>query len=154
MFSAVRLFTIPLLLSILLLAQAGDPWLGTWRLNLEKSAVTNSVYKRVTMRIEPRGEGLSVVYDMVGTRGGVTHVEWNGKLDGRDYPVQGVDYFATNAYTRVDNNAYNIATKRDGQLANTIKVTVSADGKTLTAVTTGRTAQGQESSTTTVYDKL
>ena len=34
------------------------------------------------------GDGIKVVYDMVRPRGGVTHMEWTGKLDGMDYAVQ------------------------------------------------------------------
>ena len=94
------------------------------------------------------------MYDMVGTRGGVTHVEWNGRFDGKDYPVQGIDYVMTNAYTRIDDHSYSIVIKRDGQFSATVKVTVSSDGRTLTAVTTGKNAQGQDTSTTAVYDRL
>jgi hypothetical protein len=61
-----------------------------WKLNPAKSTTNSeSRYKRVLLRIDPLEDGMSVVYDMVGTRGGITHMEWIGKLDGKDYPVQG-----------------------------------------------------------------
>ena len=106
------------------------------------------------MRIEPWEDGLRVIYDMVGTRGGIAHVEWNGRFDGHDYPIQGVDYAGTNAYSRIDERTYSIVTKRDGELPVAVRVTVSSDRKTLTAVTMGRNAQGQNVNTTAVYDRL
>lgn len=145
-----------ILLSLALSAtQAQDSWIGTWRLNPSKSTpAPNSPYKRVTSKIEAWEGGLKVVYDMVGTRGGITHLEWNGRFDGRDYPVQGVDEAMTNAYNRIGDRTYNIVIKRDGQMSATARVTVSSDGRTLTAVTTGKNAQGQDLSTTVVYDRM
>src|SRR4051812_12021413 len=79
------------------------PWLGSWQLDPEQSTRTPpSPYKRVTLTIEPAGDGLKVSYDMVGIRGGITHLEWTGRFDGRDQPVQGADTVLTNAYRRVD----------------------------------------------------
>ena len=34
------------------------------------------------------------------------HLEWTGKFDGNDYPVQGVEVVLTNAYRRVDDRTY------------------------------------------------
>jgi hypothetical protein len=129
------------------------PWFGTWKLNPAKStANSESRFKRVTLNVEPWQDGLKVTYDMVGIRGGITHMEWTGKFDGKDYPVQGVDYVLTNAYTRLDEQSYQIVIKVDGTLAATAKVVVSADGKTLTTSTVEKNAKG-ESVTTTVYDR-
>jgi hypothetical protein len=106
------------------------------------------------LKIEPWEDGLKVIYEMVGTRGGVNHVEWNGRFDGKDYAVQGIDDVMTNAYNRIDDHTYSIVIKRDGQTSATVKVTISADGRTLTALTTGKNAQGQDATTTAVYDRL
>jgi len=144
-----------LAIAALVVLQTPAAWIGTWRLNSSKSTgVSNSQYKRITLKIEPWEDGLRVMYDMVGIRGGVTHVEWNGGFDNKDYPVQGIDYVMTNAYNRIDDRNYSIVTKRDGRISTTVKVSISSDGRTLTAVTTGKNAQGQEASTTAVYDKM
>jgi hypothetical protein len=137
-------------------AQASAPWFGTWRLNPERSQqrTAPSPYKRVTLRIEPAGDGLTVIYDMVGVRGGVTHVEWTGRFDGRDYPVQGVDYVLTNAYRRIDDRSYEITVKVDGAPAALARATVSADGQTLTVTTTEKDAGGTMGVTTTVYERI
>ena len=112
-----------------------------------------SPYTRVTFTIEPWGEGLKVAYDMVGTRGGRTHIEWAGSFNGEDYAVQGVDSVLTNAYSHIDDQTYQIVVKVDGEVAATTKVSVSSDGQALTAVTTERDAEGQTMTTTLVYNR-
>ena len=119
------------------------PWLGTWKLS-----EPDARYKRVITRIEPWEDGIRVTYDMVGTRGGVTHMEWTGKFDGKDYPVEGVDYVLTNAYKLLDDHSYEIVIKVEGSVAATAHVEVSPDGKTLTTVTSQKSG-----TSTTVYDK-
>jgi len=143
-----------IVLFMLLLFQSPEPWIGTWRLNLEKSSLDRDVrFKRATTRIEVWEVGLKVTYDLVGVRGGVTHMEWTGRFDGKDYPVQGVDYVLTNAYTRESDRSYQIVTKIDGVTVSTAKVAVSSDGRTLTTVTTGTNAQGNSTSTTSIYER-
>ena len=119
------------------------PWLGTWKLSKPDAR-----YKRVITRIEPWEDGIRVTYDMVGTRGGVTHMEWTGKFDGKDYPVEGVDYVLTNAYKLINDHSYEIVIKVDGSVAATARVEVSPDGRTLTTVTSQKSG-----TSTTIYDK-
>jgi hypothetical protein len=127
--------------SLLLIAgELQAPWFGTWKLNpLKSTSNSESRFKRVTLK--------------VGTRGGITHMEWTGKFDGKDYPVQGVDYVLTNAYTRLDAQSYQIVIKVDGSVAATAKVVVSADGKTLTTSTVEKNARGESVTSTTVYER-
>jgi len=129
-----------------------EAWLRTWSLNQENAQSPR--YKRVTTRIEAWEDGLKVTYDMVGIRGGVTHMEWTGKFDGKDYPMQGVDYVMTNAYRRLDNQTYEIVIKLDGVTSATARVTVSADGRMLSVATTERDPNGKMKTTTTSYQKL
>src|SRR5215467_12190971 len=140
-----------------LLLMAGEPlgpWFGTWKLNPAKSTSNSeSRFKRVTLKVEPWQDGLKVTYDLVGTRGGVTHMEWLGKFDGKDYPVQGVDYVLTHAYTRLNDRSYQITIKIDGVVSAIAKVEVSADGKTLTTLTSGKDARGDTVETTAVYER-
>src|SRR4051812_49230734 len=95
----------------LVLAAGSSPWYGTWRLNPAKSTTSSDRFKKVTSRIQPSEDGLSVIYDMIGSRGGITHMEWTGKFDGKDYPVEGVDYVLTNAYSLIDDHSYEIVVK-------------------------------------------
>ena len=91
---------------------------------------------------------------MVGTRGGVTHMEWIGRFDGKDYAVQGVDsYVLTNAYRRIDDRSYEIIVKREGAIVATSRVFVSPDDKTLQVTTEERSPQGHTVKTVAVYDR-
>ena len=137
-------------------AQDRAPWLGTWRLDPARGTqrTTPSPYKRVTLSITPLGDGLKVTYDMVGTRGGVSHREWTGRLDGQDYPMQGVDYVMTNACRLVSDRRYEIAVKMEGNQVATATATVSPDGSTLTVVTRERDAGGKPVESTAVYTRV
>lgn len=131
-------------------------WFGTWSLVSEVPPDPSdpNAYRRVTVTIEPSVEPtddvVTVAYDMVGMRGGRTHVEWSGAFDGRDYPVQGVDYVLTNAYRQIDAFSYEIVVKVDGAVSATTEVVVSGDGTTMTAATTSPGANGPDA-TTAVY---
>ena len=149
-----------LTLAVSLSGQQPSPLFGVWRLNPARSSPGSSpaLVKRTTCTIEPREDGnakdgVRVAYDMVGVRGGITHVEWTGKFDGRDYPVQGLGYVLTNAYRRIDERTYEVVQKVDGELAAASTLTVSTDGKTITTTTAGRDPRGQDLVTTSVYEK-
>jgi hypothetical protein len=129
-------------LCVSLIGQTPEPLLGTWHL---RSASGPSAYTRVTCKIESWEDGLRVIYDMVGTRGGVTHWEWTGKLDGKDYPLEGVEEVITNAYSRIDERTYRVVFKVDGKTATTSTIAISPDGKTMTV--------SSSSSNTAVYGK-
>ena len=130
---------------IALTAQTQSPWFGTWTLNFSGDAR----YKRVVLKISPWQNGLKVTYDYVGIRGGVSHMEWTGKFDGKDYPVQGSDYVLTNAYSLVDDHNYRIVVKAEGTMVATASVSISADGKKLSSVTSGQDGRTTEA----VYER-
>ena len=129
-------------------ASAGVPatWFGLWTLNVERSTYVPgpAPYKRAAYRIEPFDNGFRVIYDMVHPRGGTTHLEWTGRMDGRDYALQGVDQAMTYAYAATGPNAWEIVVKIDGRVAARSRVTLSADGRTMTTAT---------GANTTVYEK-
>ena len=86
-------FTLVTLLSPTLVhAQSVPLWLGVWKLNVARSSFSGPPpYKRATRSIEPSERGVRIVDDLVRPRGGVVHLEWIGRFDGLDYPVQGVE---------------------------------------------------------------
>ena len=129
-----------------------QPWFGWWQQVPPDSPWFNPwPYQNVTLRIEPWNDGLRVVYDMVRRRGGITHMEWIGRFDGRDYPVQGVDYVLSNAYRRLSDRSYEIVVRVDGREVAVATAVVSADGSTLTVDTNERDARGQTRHTRAVY---
>jgi hypothetical protein len=131
------------------------PLVGTWRLNLTQSTFASGppAYGRVICRIEPWEDGLKVVYDMIGTRGGVTHWEWTGRLDGKDYALEGVEEVVTNAYTRIDDHTFTIVTKLDGQATTSTRIVISPDGKVMTVTSPATNPRGQRVVNTAIYEK-
>lgn len=132
-----------------------EPWLGTWTLNVENSTYSPGPppYKRSMFIIEPWKDGVRVTYEMVRPRGGVIHLEWDGRFDGKEYPVQGLEEHVTYAYTRIDDRTYDIVARMDGRVAASSRAALAADGRTITTITVGRDAQGRQAMTTTVYEK-
>jgi hypothetical protein len=136
----VRAIVVLVLVLIFQSAFAQTPsWLGTWRLDLSRSEFIPgpAPYVRATRRVEPFGDSIRIVEDFVRVRGGITHLEWTGKLDGRDYRVHGVDLFVTYAYRIVDPVTLEGVVKVDGAVASTSRETFSADGGMVTIITRG-----------------
>lgn len=90
---------------------------------------------RGTWKVAPAGDRVKMIYDLVGTRGGVTHMEWTGKFDGADYALQGADAVVTYAYTPVDEWTLDLIVKVDGNISTRGRLTLSADGRSLTSNT-------------------
>ena len=154
-----RSFLFLLVLGGVVSAQDKDgatPLVGTWRLNVAQSKFPSGPpsYARVTCRIEPWEDGLKVVYDMIGTRGGVTHWEWTGRLDGKDYALEGVEEVVTNAYSRLDDHTFVIVTKLDGRPTTTTRIVISPDRKIMTVTSPAMNPQGQRVVNTAIYEKL
>jgi hypothetical protein len=137
-------------------AQTPSSWFGSWALNVERSTYDPGPppYKRATYSIEPWGsDGMKVVYDMVHPRGGVTHLEWQGRIDGSDYQLQGIDALVTYAYKQVSPGTYETIVKMGGRVAAKSTITVSANGKTMTTATKGVDSAGRAVTTVTVYER-
>ena len=137
-------------------AQTPAAWIGTWTLNVAKSTYNPGPppYKRGTLTVEPWQDGVRMVSDLVGTRGGVTHYEWTGKFDGEDYALQGIEEDLTYSYAPLDDRSVEVVIKVAGRPVARARTTISPDGKTMTTVSSGFNARGQEVRTTTVYEQV
>ena len=152
--SLAKTFLFALFTAACLCAQQQAPWIGTWQqVPPETKWFDPWPYQKVTLRIEPSDEGLRVVYDMVRRRGGMQHMEWSGRFDGRDYPVQGVDYVLTNAYRKLSDRGYEIVVRVDGRAAAVATAVVSSDGQTLNVDTKEQDAKGRTVTTTARYQR-
>jgi len=149
------LATTAVLLAQTLAAQVDPRWFGTWTFNPAKSTgAAEEPFKKGSLTIRPSGEAVQVTYDLFRDRGGVSHLEWTGRFDGRDYALQGVDqYSVTNAYRRLDDRTYEIVQKVDGAISATATIRLSPDEKTLTTITRGKNALNEDVTTTSVYEK-
>lgn len=135
-------------------AQLPADWFGTWHLNVERSTFGGGQppYARGTWKVvRTQTDEIVMIYDQVGRRGGVTHMEWRGRFDGADYRLQGPDALVTYAYSQVDERTLNLVIKVDGQPTATARVVLSPEGA---AIATGqnRTPRGTVT-TVTVYEK-
>ena len=71
-------------------AMAADPWVGTWKLNPDKSKAPGGrlPHPSSTNIIEMKGDMLHLSSDQTSTAGEKEHVEYTAGLDGKEYPVQ------------------------------------------------------------------
>ena len=135
---------------VMLAAQAADPLIGTWKINLAKSKGVKSG----TSKIEAVGDGVKFTVDFVGTDGTDRHWEFTAKYDGKDNPVTGNNpYGDVVALTRVDAQTTRITNKQGGKVTATSTIVVSADGKTRTTTTKGTGAKGEPIDVVSFYEK-
>ena len=113
-------------------------WVGVWTLGAVLASGNSTaprLYARGTRHIQSSGSSVTIVDDLVRIRGGVVHLEWTGTLDGRDYPVQGVEVYLTSAYRRIDDHTLELTQKLDGRVVVKARLALSPDGKSITTTT-------------------
>lgn len=136
------------------MARAGDNWIGTWKLNTKKSTFSpGPAPKSQTLKFEPSDGGIKLTSHRVNADGKAVDGTYVSKWDGKDVPWKGNPDADTSAPKRTGDNSYVNTWKKAGKKTVTAKATVSADGKVLTIVQTGKDAQGRTVNTTQVYDK-
>ena len=134
------------------------PWLGTWKLNLEKSKYspgpapapgTVTIFKMM-----PEKDGFKYTLDTTLPDGRKTHAEAFGRFDGKEYPETGNPAADFNIFTRVDDRTYALTDRKNGKDALKFRIAISADGKTRTSVASGTTANGQPVNNVGVWDRI
>ena len=135
-------------------ALAKDPLEGTWILNVEKS----------TFKVAPGPRGQTRTYSM---KDGVerlvargvswdkkpTLVRYAARYDGKDYEMTGSLGGNKISLRRIDSHTTESSQKREGKAAIVATRTVSADGKMLTVVSKGTTAEGQEIDSILIFER-
>jgi hypothetical protein len=133
-------------------AQAKDPLEGSWLLDVEKS----------TFKGAPGPKGQTRTYAMRDdiekmTSRGVSSdkkpslVQYEARYDGKDYDITGSLGGDKISLRRIDANTTESSQKRAGKVVIVATRTVSADGKTLTVVSKGTTAEGQVIDSTLIF---
>jgi hypothetical protein len=128
---------------------------GTWKLNTEKSkADTGETPKSQAVTLAPRGDGFVVTIEVDNGDGTKSRTTRTATLDGKDVVVEGIaNPAAREAYTSIDVRTIQRVVKLNGQVRNTLQLTVAPDGKTVTAVSTGTGGDGKPFHATSVLDK-
>ena len=137
------------------LAQAADPQVGTWKVNLAKSRFSpGPAPKSAITKIEAAGAGTKVIVDQGQADGRMRHWEFTANYDGKDSAVTGNDPDADMmARTRANANTVKTVSKKGGKVTTSQTSAESSDGKTRTVTTTGLNAAAQAVNNVAVYDK-
>ena len=133
---------------------AGNPMLGTWKLDPAKSRFSpGPALKGQTAKLEAADGGMKVVADRIESDGKPTHFEWTAKFDGKDYPVKGDPGRDAVSVRKIDDYTLEITNKKAGKVLSTIRAVYARDGKSRTETTTGTNPQGQKIENVTVWAK-
>ncbi len=136
-------------------AQSKDPFVGSWKLNVEKSTYSpGPAPKSSTSIYEAAGKGYKVSVKTEPASGPVQEWSYTSDFDGKDAPVSGTHPNAdTISAKRIDANTLELVNKKGGKITTTQKNVVAADGKTRTVTTMGNDATGRTVSSVAVYEK-
>jgi endonuclease YncB( thermonuclease family) len=135
-------------------AQASDPVIGTWTLNVAKSTFSPGPGSTsATVTFEAAGQSVHVVADIVDAKGVTQHTEYTGNYDGKDYPITGVAGVDTVSLKRIDATSTQRIDKKAGKVVQTWDRKVSADGKTLTVTQKGTDAEGRTVNNVMTFEK-
>ena len=117
---------------------AGDPQMGTWKLNEAESKLHPEGVKITTSTYTPAGDSVKITVDGVDKNGTPIHDEWTGRLDGNDYPVTGDPRSDMRSYRRIDDCTLELTVKKAGNVVTGGFIVISSDGtrRTVIAITT------------------
>lgn len=137
-----------------LLAQAPDPLIGTWELNVAKSTFkTGPRLKSSARTFEAVPNGLKYSGQSVNTDGTTSATQWTAYFDGKDYPIKGDPNSDTISLKRIDRFNTEGTFKRAGKVVSHLTRNVSQDGKIWTLTVEGTDAQGKPFAYVLVFDK-
>ena len=139
----------------LMTAQADNPQIGFWKMNMTKSKFsTGTGFTSATSRIEAVDGGVTHTVDSVYIDGTSRQYSYTTKYDGKDMPVTGNSpYGDTTAISHVDANTTRTVYKNKGQVTVIQISVVSADRKMRTVTTKGTNPAGQAVDNLSAYDR-
>lgn len=135
-------------------ADAADSSIGTWKLNLQKSAFGS--------RHPPRSEVRTYSLTSKGTRVVITEIDQDGKksvsrtlltYDGKTHPVRGSANYDAASTERISANETTADMLLKGKVVGSLRRVVSDDGKTLTMNMKLDKADGTQEMTMSVFDR-
>jgi hypothetical protein len=124
-----------------------------WKLDEAKSTLIPGMAKDTTLTYTTKGDQFKIVADGVSATGKPRHSVWNGKFDGKDYPVSGDPASDARSYRIAGDRALEIIVKKAAKTVATGEVTVARGGHTRTFVLTFTGADGKTATSTAVYER-
>jgi hypothetical protein len=136
-------------------AQASDPRVGTWKLNVAKSKYSpGPAPQSQTLKIEASGKGEKVTSEVVAADGKRSTTTYTANFDGKDYPLTGSALGADKlSLKRIDARTTERTDKKDGKVVLTLRRVVSQDGKTMTVTGKGTNPEGKPINNVVVFEK-
>lgn len=135
----------------------GNPFVGTWKLNVAKSKFgPGPAPKSQTRTIVAQGEGAKYTFEGIAADGTPFSYSFTVNYDGKDYPITGTGMAGgadTIAAKRVGTHKVEATLKEGGKEIGKAEAEVSKDGKVYTVKSKGKTADGKEYSSIAVFDK-
>lgn len=134
---------------------ADDPASGKWKMDPAKSKYEpGPAPKSTTTTIEASENKYKVDAHTVNADGTETHITFDAKTDGKDYPLTGAPNADMISVKRVDARTIETTWKKDGKTVMTTRGVVSSDGKSRTVTFDGTTAEGKKMHNVVVYEKV
>jgi len=139
-----------------LMAQT-NPFIGTWKLNVAKSKFEpGPAPKSMTRTVVADGDGSKYSFEGVGVDGTAISYSFTVKYDGKDYPITGSGAPGgadSIAIKRVGANKSEATLKKAGKEVGKSVAEISKDGTVTTIKAKGKTPDGKDYNTASVYDK-
>ncbi|HXZ68546.1 MAG TPA: hypothetical protein VEH07_08165 [Alphaproteobacteria bacterium] len=140
---------------------ATSPFAGTWVLNVSKSTYSPGPGpKSQTIKIEDLGGGkFKSTNDITPATGAPTHSELSYAMDGKPYsiappPAAGSPAPDAVAFKSIDATSFEVTTMKGGKPIGTKTVVkLSANGKSLTATSSGTNAEGKPVNNVVLFEK-
>jgi len=132
---------------------AGNPTMGTWKLNESKSTFGDGAGKSTMVVWEKAGKQQKCTVEGTDADGKKTHSVWTGKLNGKDFPITGDAQSDTRSFKVNGENTLDMVSKKDGKIVGEGTIVVASDKKTRTVKSTITNAKGAKVTSTLFYDK-
>jgi len=145
------------------LMAAADPFVGTWKLNIDRSKFTPGAPKFIlaTIQIESAGNGLKSTGAGADGQGVSSDFTFNCQLDGTPckvtpstLPMRSESAVDTITLKRIDQNIIMATGTKNDKLVYSDRRIVSADGKTMTVVRDGTTPKGKKYGSTLLLERV
>jgi hypothetical protein len=137
------------------LVAADNPFLGTWKLNTEKSTYSPGPGpKEATVTFEQDGDNIRRVLTGTNADGSPLKEDSSIAWDGKDHLVtKPPDPPIMVAVTQMNDHTLHVIVKQGGKVTDTIHAVASKDGKTVTATDDGVNDKGVKMHNVEVLEK-
>jgi hypothetical protein len=129
---------------------------ATWKQGTAPAAATSagdSAPKFDIARVTGQKNGLKLVLETVDSKGTVTRAEYEGKWNGKDYPVTGLPDSDAISLSKLDGYTIDCAYKKSGKVVRNERIILSKDGKRATVFRLGRDRSGLDATVIAVWDR-